>query len=144
MADIKSVLREMVIRLAKQETNAKVRPLEKKVAELRESCRLQKKMIVELQKKVSEISGNVQQDEEIFTVTPEDVEKARIFPALIVALRKRLGMSGRQFARLVGANRHTVSSWEAGKSKPQGENRVKLIALRGIGKAKAKELLERI
>jgi DNA-binding transcriptional regulator YiaG len=143
MPDIKTVLREMVIRLAKQEANAKVRPLEKKIIELRESCRSQKKLIVELQKKVSEISRNVKAEEKALTVLPEAMEKIRLFPALIVALRRRLDLSGRQFAKLVGANRHTVSSWESGKSKPQGAHRSKLIALRGIGKTKAKELLGR-
>ena len=58
MADVKTVLREMVIRIARQETNAKVRPLAKRVTELRETCRLQKKMIVELQDKVSKMLGN--------------------------------------------------------------------------------------
>ena len=59
MADVKTVLREMVIRIAKQETNAKVRPLAKRISELRETCRLQKKVIAELQGKISKISGNV-------------------------------------------------------------------------------------
>jgi len=142
MSDIKTVLREMVVRLAKQEANAKVRPLEKKINELRESCRLQKKMILELQKKVSEVSKNIKPEGEVQPVSSEAVEKARLFPALIVAIRKRLGLSGRQFAKLVGANRHTVSSWEAGKSKPKDEHKSKLIALRGISKTKAKTLLD--
>ena len=141
MPDIKTVLREMVIRIAKQETNAKIRPLEKRITELRETCRLQKKMIIELQCKVSKISGNIKPDEKTLTVCPEAMENTRIYPALIVAIRKRLELSGSQFAKLVGANRHTVSSWESGKSKPQDEHKSKIIALRGIGKTKAKELL---
>ncbi|MFZ2656063.1 MAG: hypothetical protein WAX69_14120 [Victivallales bacterium] len=143
MADIKTVLRAMVIRLARQEANAKVRPLEKKVIGLRESCRLQKKLIVELQDKVSKISGNIRPEDRMLTLSPEAMGKTRIFPALIVALRRRLDLDGRQFARIVGASRHTVSSWESGKSKPQGEQRAKIIALRGIGKTKAKELLDK-
>jgi DNA-binding transcriptional regulator YiaG len=71
------------------------------------------------------------------------MENVRIFPAQIVALRKRLELSVRQFSKLVGANRHTVASWETGKSKPKDEHKAKLIALRGIGKTKAKELLDR-
>ncbi len=141
MSDIKTVLREMVIRIAKQETNAKIRPLEKKVIELRENCRLQKKLIAELQCKVSKISVDIKPDKKTLTVCPEAMENTRIYPALIVALRKRLGLSGRQFAKIVGANRNTVSNWEAGRSKPQDEHKAKIIALRGIGKTKAKELL---
>jgi DNA-binding transcriptional regulator YiaG len=143
MPDIKTVLREMVIRIAKQEANAKVRPLEKKVFELRESCRIQKNLIIELQKKLSEISGNVKPEDKALTVSPDAMENVRIFPALIVALRKRLELSVRQFSKLVGANRHTVASWEAGISKPKDGHKAKLIALRGIGKTKAKELLDR-
>ena len=141
MPDIKTVLREMVIRLARQEANAKVRPLGKKIIELRESCRSQKKLIVELQEKVLKISGNIKPEEKMLTVSPEAMGKTRLFPALIVALRKRLNLSGRQFAKLVGANRHTVSSWESGKSKPLAASKAKIIALRGISRTKAKELL---
>jgi DNA-binding transcriptional regulator YiaG len=143
MPDIKTVLREMVIRIAKQEANAKVRPLEKKVFELRESCRIQKKLISELQGKLSEISGNIKPEDKALTVSQDAMENVRIFPAQIVALRKRLELSVRQFSKLVGANRHTVASWETGKSKPKDEHKAKLIALRGIGKTKAKELLDR-
>ena len=71
MPDIKTVLREMVVRLAKQEANAKVRPLEKKINELRESCRLQKKMILELQKKVSEVTRNIKPQGEMLPVSPD-------------------------------------------------------------------------
>ena len=59
MADVKTVLREMVIRIARQESNAKVRPLAKRVTELRETSRLQKKLIAELQEKISKMSGCV-------------------------------------------------------------------------------------
>ena len=143
MPDIKTVLRDVVIRLAKQEVNAKVRPLEKKLQALRESDWKQKKLIVELQKKVSAISAIIKPVNKLKTVPDEVLEKTRLFPALIVALRKRLNLSGRQFAKLVGANRHTVSNWESGKSKPTNEHKAKIVALRGISKTKAKELLKK-
>ncbi len=141
MADVKTALREMIVRLAKQEVNAKVRPLEKRVIELRECCRLQKKLIAELQVKVCRCSGSGKPEEKILKVSPEDLENTRLYPAMITALRKRLALSGNQFARLVGANRHTVSGWESGKSKPLPASKAKIIALRGISKTKAKELL---
>jgi len=141
MADIKTALREMIIRLAKQEVNAKVRPLEKRIVELRECCRLQKKLVAELQANVCGCAASVKPEEKVPKVSPEDMEKARLTPALITALRKRLDLSGNQFARLVGANRNTVSGWESGKSKPLAASKAKIIALRGISRTKAKELL---
>ena len=106
MADIKTVLREMIIRITKQETNAKVRPLEKKITELRECCRVQKKLLAELQVKVCGCSGSSRPEEKKLTVSAEAPENARLSPALITALRKRLDLSGNQFAKLVGANRN--------------------------------------
>lgn len=142
MADIKTVLRDVVIRLAKQEVNAKVRPLEKKLAELREACRLQKKMIVELQKNTPKNSGSINSEEKLKPASPEAMKNTKLFPALIVALRKRLDLSGIQFGKILGVGKHTVYKWESGKSKPMNEHKAKIIALRGIGKAKAKELLK--
>ena len=141
MADVKTALREMIVRLAKQEVNAKVRTLEKRIAELRECCRLQKKLVAELQVKVARSAGNARPEEKMPVVSPEALKKARLFPALIIAIRKRLGLSGRQFARILGANRDTVYDWESGKSKPTDAYRAKIIALRGISKTRAKELL---
>lgn len=142
MADIKTVLRDIVVRLAKQEVNAKVRPLEKKLAGLRETCRLQKKMIVELQKNTSKSSGSIKTEEKLNPVSPEILKNTKLFPALIVALRKRLDLSGIQFGKILGVDKHTVYKWESGKSKPMNEHKAKIVALRGIGKTKVKELLK--
>lgn len=39
-------------------------------------------------------------------------------PKRIAALRKRLGMTGAEFAEYLGIDRITVWRWEAGKAKP--------------------------
>ncbi len=143
MADIKTAMRGMIVRLAKQEVNAKVRPLGKRIFELSESWRRQKKMIAELRDELARLSGNAAKGEKISAPPPPELlEKSRISPSHIKAMRARLGISGRQLAELVEADRHTVYDWESGKTAPQGAHRIKLIEIRGLSRTRVRELLE--
>ena len=76
-------------------------------------------------------------------VSEEDAKAARLSPRLIGSLRRRLGLSQTALARLVGVSATAVAHWVAGDSMPTGQHRVKLVALRRVGKREVKELLAR-
>jgi len=65
----------------------------------------------------------------------------RLSPLLIKKLRARLGISQGQLARLVGVSGPAVAFWEQGKSRPEGQNRAALVALRGVGRREVKRML---
>jgi transcriptional regulator with XRE-family HTH domain len=56
-------------------------------------------------------------------------------------LRKKIGLSQKELATLVGVNRATVSMWEGGKFKPSEEKVRQLAALAGTSKEEAKKML---
>jgi DNA-binding transcriptional regulator YiaG len=55
----------------------------------------------------------------------------------VLAERKRLGLSAKRYADLVGVSMLTVYNWEKQKSAPRGAALEKWLAVKGIGKAKA-------
>ena len=73
-----------------------------------------------------------------------DVQEARISPGLIKKLRKRLGITQRELAALVGVSGPAVQSWEQGNARPGGDNLAALVALRGMSPgAAAQELADK-
>lgn len=68
--------------------------------------------------------------------------KAAAFGARqIRSLRKKVGISQKELATLVGVNRATVSMWEGGKFTPKGEKVKQLASLAGASKEDAKKML---
>ena len=71
----------------------------------------------------------------------EEVKGARITPARIRILRRKLGISQRELGVLTGASMGTVVMWEKGKFKPKADKKGALIALRKLGKRQVKKML---
>jgi transcriptional regulator with XRE-family HTH domain len=59
----------------------------------------------------------------------------------IRSLRKKIGLSQKELADLVGVNRATVSMWEGGKFTPKEEKVKQLAALAGKSKEEAQKML---
>jgi transcriptional regulator with XRE-family HTH domain len=59
----------------------------------------------------------------------------------IRSLRKKIGISQKELAALVGVNRATVNLWESGKFKPKEEKVGQLAALAGVNKEKVRKML---
>jgi DNA-binding transcriptional regulator YiaG len=74
-------------------------------------------------------------------VTPEDMKKARFSPRLIKSLRKHLGVSQREMAKLAGVTVGAVFQWEKGKFEPKDDKKKVLVGLRKHGRQSARKLL---
>jgi len=59
----------------------------------------------------------------------------------IRGLRKKIGLSQKELADLVGVSRATVSMWEGGKFKPKEEKAKQIAALAGKSKEGAQKML---
>ena len=57
------------------------------------------------------------------------------------AMRKTLGITQAQMAQLVGASSLSVAKWEKGNVEPREAQKVKILALRTLGKREAARLL---
>ncbi|MFA6292953.1 MAG: helix-turn-helix domain-containing protein [Victivallales bacterium] len=142
MLNLQKAMNEMMIRVAKREANAKVRPLEKKIKELNLAGRQMKKLIDKQQKEILTLSKNIAPNEKIQPLPPEAFEKARLSPKLIAMLRKKLKLSRQSFAKLLGVASNTIFMWESGRSKPRQAYKAKIISLRSLGKRQIREMLK--
>ena len=142
MLNIQKAMHEMMIRVAKRETNAKVKPLEKKIKELNLAGRQMKKLIDKQQKEIAALSKNITKEDKIQPLPPDALEKSRLSPKLISVLRKKLKLSRKAFGKLLGVASNTIFMWESGRSKPRQAYRTKIISLRSLGKRKIREMLK--
>jgi len=76
------------------------------------------------------------------SASPEELEKARFSPRLILALRKRLGITQKELATLAGVTVGAIFQWEKGIFDPREDKKAVLVALRKLGRRQVKTLLE--
>ena len=50
------------------------------------------------------------------------------------SLRRRLGVSAREFGLLVGASAQSIYNWDVGKTRPRARHLAAVAVLRGMGK----------
>ncbi|MGB2754702.1 MAG: helix-turn-helix domain-containing protein [Phycisphaerae bacterium] len=75
---------------------------------------------------------------------PQDAKGVRFSARSVKAQRARLGLSAKDFGRLVGVSALTVYSWESGRSRPRKKQLAGLAGVRRMGKREARKRLEMI
>lgn len=116
MANVMRALKDEISRIARSEINAALKPIKsvnasqrKYIAELRRRVELLEK---EKKQLVKTISKAVPVQEE----PVEEASRSWISGAGIRAMRKRLKISQKDFAKLAGVSLPTVALWEAAKN----------------------------
>jgi DNA-binding transcriptional regulator YiaG len=141
MPNIASVFNDEIRRLARKEIREQVGSLKTAVTE-------QRRAIAELKRQNTEMTRRLvflEKRETKRLATPPPASEAtdvRFSPKWVAADRKRLGLSAKDYARLVGVSILTVYNWEKGKSRPQAKQLAAWSAVRGIGKRQALRRLE--
>jgi DNA-binding transcriptional regulator YiaG len=83
------------------------------------------------------------QEEIRLEATPEELKISRFSPRLFRSLRKRLAISQKELAALVGVTVGAVHQWENGKFEPREEKKGAIVALRKLGRREVRDLLEK-
>ncbi len=141
MGILGTTIKSEIIRLAKREMRKSLIPLNRDVRSL-------KSIVSQLRRSVSGLQRFVSQQERqmgpkpVPELTPEDMKKARFSPGLIKSLRKHLGVSQRELAKLAGVTVGAVFQWEKGKFEPKDEKKKILVGLRKLGRREARSILE--
>jgi DNA-binding transcriptional regulator YiaG len=135
MPNINSVLNQQIRRLARREIRANTKPIKKATAHYRRDIAALKRQVAQLLKLV----GTLQTQMPALSPTPpaQVVEKARLRIDGLKSHRARLGLSAKDYGKLMGVSGLTIYHWEAGKSKPRRSQLAKIVAVRGIGKREA-------
>ncbi len=140
MGKLEGIIKDEIIRLAKREMRMKFVPLRRDVRSLKLTVSQLRKSVSGLQRFVSQQERQVS-PKPVPEVTPEDMKKARFSPRLIKTLRKHLGVSQREMAKLAGVTVGAVFKWEKGKFEPKDDKKKILVGLRKLGRQRARTLL---
>lgn len=141
MGKVEAIIKSEIVRLAKREMRRVATPLRRDVRALKSTVSQLRKTVISLERFIA-LQRKEWEKKPLLKAAPEEVETSRLSPRLIRSLRKRLGLSQRNLARLAGVSPLAVYQWESGVFKPKEEKKSVLIALRKLGRRNAKKLLE--
>jgi DNA-binding transcriptional regulator YiaG len=142
MAKIEANLKSEVVRLARREIRMVSVPMARDARLLKNKVSQIRKTVLALERFMAAQKKEVAKREIRLEASPEELKKSRLSPRLIQTVRKRLGISQKELAHLVGVTVGAVHMWEAGKFKPKDEKRKVFVALRKLPRGEVKRLLE--
>jgi DNA-binding transcriptional regulator YiaG len=142
LGKLESTIKSEIQRLAKREIRATFVPLRREVRAMRLRLSNLSKNFSTLNRLAKEHLQNL--PKKGLEATPEEVKASRLTPDRIRGLRKKLGISMREFGVLTGTSLSAILSWEKGKFRPRGDKKAALVALRKLRKREVrKKLLEK-
>ena len=139
--DIKQALYDEIRRLARKEIKAALTPALETISTLRKQVAEQKKQIAALEKRCA--AAEPAPSALPVAVSADDEKSVRLNAAGILRLRTKLGLTQCEFAKVLGVAMHTVSVWEQGRRVPRRAHKVRICALRGIGKRELRKMLDK-
>ena len=142
MPNIASVLRDEIRRLARKELRAQLEPIAKRGTEQRKAIAELRRQVTGLERQVKFLETRERGRLKEAPTPAATNDTVRFSPKWVRADRKRLGLSAREYALLVGVSTLTIYNWEHGKSRPQAKPLAAWAEVRGIGKREALKRLD--
>lgn len=141
MPNVASVLKQEISRIAWKEVHGIMKGVAPSFTALKKSNSSYKKRIAQLEAKVAKLERQLGAKEAIKLPKPEQLEHSRLGASNVVKLRKKLGLTRAEMAKLIGASTNSIFLWENGKANPRAAAKAKIIALRSLGRRELKKLL---
>ncbi len=144
MPNIAKVIKEEISRISRHEAKVAVTPIRKPTIRLRRDVADLKTRLAALEKAFRDIQALMAKCKAAQPApAPEAAGKGWISGKGIKSLRKRLGLSQGEFAKLVGVSDQAVYLWESkpGMLKLRDAAKAAVFAVRGIGAKEAKHRL---
>lgn len=141
MPNIASALRAEISRIARKEIRGEIQSLKKAATSHRLAIAELKRRVQALEQQLRSLSRR--QPKPVAAVESDASSDLRRFSAKgLASLRRRLGLSAREFGQLIGASSQSVYNWEEGKARPRDHYLGAVGALRGMGKKEVAARLE--
>lgn len=145
MANLTSLLRDEITRLAKRQINAEILPLKKRwaqqrrvIASLKEECSTLRREVAQLSKRTHQASATQASTDAAGNAgTP----RRRFSADGLRAFRSRLGLTVRELAQLLDVSEQTIYNWETASTRPQPAMIDAIARLRALGKRELKARL---
>ena len=143
MANLAAVLKSEIRRLARSEAREVTAVSRRAAAQHRRDLAELKRQVATLERKVALLEKRTWR-EAAPGKQAKDAEGLRFSAKGLASRRKKLGISGADYATLLGVSTQTLYNWEQGRSKPRKEQLAKLAAIRNISKREAIARLEQL
>ena len=148
MANIATILKSEITRVARREVHAEMKSLKKANAQYRSAIAQLRRELADVQKQVKELGRLASAATSAGGLTSagtagSDGEGiARRFSAnRLAAHRAKLEISAASYGRLLGVSDQTIYNWEQGKSRPDVQQLHRVAAVRALGKRDVAERL---
>ena len=140
MPNLASTLNDHIRRLSRREIKAQTKTTRRLGAQYRRDIAALKREMAALRKTVAFLTAQEKRRGAERPAAP--AEGLRFRADGLKTHRAKLGLSAKDYGRLVGVAGLTVYQWEAGKSRPRQAQLAKLATVRGLGKREAYNRLE--
>ncbi len=142
MSNFASLLKVEISRIAKKESRTETALLKKTNAQYRSEIAELKRRIASLENTVKRLLKG-QPKAEMANDVVDKTNTLRFRADGFASLRKKLGLSGTEMAKLLGVSNQSVYHWESGKSKPRAAQLATIASVRKLGKNEVAEKLLR-
>jgi len=143
MANLASLLNEKIRRVARREIRGQTQKTRRLTAQHRRDIAALKRQVAALARTVAFLEKQ-EQRRVASPPAPQEVKGVRFSARSVRAQRARLGLSAKDFGRLVGVSALSIYAWESGKSRPRKKQLAALAPVRRLGKREALKRLEMI
>jgi DNA-binding transcriptional regulator YiaG len=142
MANLLSVLNDRIRRVARREIRGQTQKTRRLTAQHRRDLAALKRQVAALARTTAFLEKQEQRRVTSPPTPPQEVKGVRFSARSVKAQRARLGLSAKDFGKLVGVSALTIYSWESGNSRPRKKQLAGLAAVRHLGKREARKRLE--
>lgn len=140
MPNIAALLKSEIARVSRREIRKEVQPLRKAAAAHRREIAALKRTITALERRARTLANSAPALDGGSVATNKT--PTRFVAKGLISLRKRLGLSAAELARLLGVSMQSVYNWQHKKTTPRKEQVATIVALRRIGRKEARQRLE--
>jgi DNA-binding transcriptional regulator YiaG len=144
MANIASLLKSEIARVARKEVRNETAALKKAVSSYRSEIAALKRRALALESDLRRLSKQAGKPAPPADDGEASARATRFSPKGLASQRKRLGLSAQECGLLVGASGQSIYNWEDGKARPRAKHLQALAALRGMGKKDAAARLDEL
>lgn len=134
MANFAQQLKSEISRISRKELRAETQALKKASAQHRREMAALKRRIASLETAIRRLAKVQPQRVRKEAATEEESTSLRFRAGGFASLRKKLGVSAADMAKLLGVSSQSVYHWEQGKTRPRGAQLALIAEVRKMGK----------
>ncbi|MCL2648524.1 MAG: helix-turn-helix domain-containing protein [Phycisphaerales bacterium] len=137
MANVLASLNDHIRRLARREVRGQAQGARRASAQFRRDIAALKRVVKSLQSRLTDAEEHVRSTTPSIAAPEQASEHIRFRANGLRTHRAKLGLSARDYGKLVGVSALTIYHWEAGKARPRQKQLVGLAIARAMGKREA-------